>query len=129
MVYLTNKLELILDELDIELAEDCVFIMSDLISTKRVKEILETQQLRSCIISKKKAKEISKLIGQDIPLYDGNQYVLQEGDMIIVYIDYPLAVDESAIDPVILSALPRFETIGVVKYQHAPSELSADAMI
>jgi len=129
MVYLTTRLELILDELDSALAEGCVLFNQQGFNVAQAKELLETHEWRSCVISKKKVKKISELLGRDIPLYDGSEFTLQEGDMIMVYIDYPFAVDESAIDPAILSVLPRFDVIEVVNYQHAPSLLTTDAML
>jgi len=130
MVYLTTKLGLILDELDSVLAEGCVLFNLQGFDVARAKELLETHEWRSCVISKKKAKKISELLGRDIPLYDGSEFTLQEGDMIMVYIDYPFAVDESAIDQTILSVLPRFDVIEIVNLKNAPSVLTtADNMI
>jgi len=131
MVYLTNKLELIFDELDSEFEKSCVPIRSHFAAVSQVKELLETQQWQSCVISKKKAKKISEILERDIPLYDYKDISLREGDMIIEYIDYPLAVDEADLtdNAKKILDLMRFEIIEIVKYQHAPSVLSVEAMI
>jgi hypothetical protein len=114
MIYLTNNLDVFLD-LDVELGTGCALINGTFIDVSQAKELLETQQWRSCVIGKRIAKKISKLLGRDIPLYNGNQYVVQEGDMIIGYIEYPFDENiEDVIKPEILSLLPRFEVIDVI---------------
>ena len=126
MIYLTNNLDVLLD-LNVELGTGCVPISGTFIDVSQAKELLETQQWRSCVISKKIAKKISELLGRDIPLYNGNQYVLQEGDMVIGYIEYPFVKNiEDVIKPEILSLLPRFEVTDVISTKHtgaAQSEL------